>query len=201
MVAALAAAVPLLAAAIPAATNAYNTWKANQVASQQTAAQAAAAANHVAKGTHNDPAVIANALANAAQGTAQGTYTQALMSQLPTLMNTLPAAFSSAVSPTGQIVANPLQLGLSQLAQQTLQQPSQAQITEHINQAGRAQVNRVAAEVNPQLETIQRQLTERQTQLAATAEHRRIVEREKRWNGLRAELNGIRRAIGDRERY
>jgi hypothetical protein len=206
-----------LTVGIPALTSAYQSYQRNKeanLASTQTAAQAAAASQHVAKGTAADPAVLANALANAAAGTQQGTFQTALAQQMagtpygsalaaamPALAASLPALLQTAVSPTGNVVQNPLQLGLSSLAQQQLVQPQQQALQQHINEAGRAQVARVASAVDPQLQAIQRQLQERKTQLEATAEHRVLERDEKRWRRLNAELNGIRRAIGDRERY
>jgi len=95
-----------------------------------------------------------------------------------------------AVTPSGQVITGTQQAALGQLAQHYAQQPMQA----YQAQVARAQVRHVTGAIDPQLAQIQRQLDHRATQVQATAEHRRIEERDKFRRAVLGRLAAIERA-------
>lgn len=74
---------------------------------------------------------------------------------------------------------------------------------EFISKAGRAVVQRAAQATDPQLKAVYTMLKDRATQIQATAEHRKIVKGDERYNavlkellGIRSQLDQIRAAMG-----
>jgi hypothetical protein len=82
-----------------------------------------------------------------------------------------------ALTPGGQMVQLPAQqqAALMQLAQSQQFQPQ----ADHAALVGRAQVRHVTQQLDPQLEQIRRMLDQRSLQIQATAEHRRIEQRQR----------------------